>query len=56
MTIYVTAEDLRPINEALERGSDVKIQRTREGYRIIECKVKVLKKGAARTSPPDLRR
>lgn len=56
MEIYVTVEDLRPINEALGRGSDVEIQRTKDGYRIIEQKVKVLKKGPARKTPPDLGR
>ena len=36
--------DLPLINAALRRGSDVRITQAREGVRILEEKVKVLKK------------
>lgn len=39
----LAAEDLDLINAALRRGSDVRIQRTREGCKILEERVKVLR-------------
>lgn len=47
MIQFVTADDLKIINKALNEEKDVRIQRTREGYRIVEDTVRVLKKGAA---------
>lgn len=40
----LNADDLVKIVDALNRGSDVRIQNTPEGYRIVEDKVHVLKK------------
>lgn len=40
----VQQEDLHIINEALNKGFDVEIQNTKNGYRIISKAVKVLKK------------
>ena len=36
MIDYVKKEDLHIINRALNNGSDVKIQLTKDGYRITE--------------------
>ena len=47
MIQFVTADDLKIINKALNEEKDVRIQRTREGYRIVEDTVRVLKKGTA---------
>ena len=45
MEHYLTKEDLPCINEALNRGEDVRIQRTKNsGCRILSDKVSVLKK------------
>lgn len=41
---YVRKEDLFLINRALNDDKDVRIQRTKDGYRIIEDTVKVLRK------------
>ena len=46
MTEYVRPEDLFLINRALNDDKDVRIQRTKDGYRIIEDTVKVLRKAA----------
>lgn len=43
---YVRKEDLFLINRALNDDKDVRIQRTKDGYRIIEDTVKVLRKAA----------
>ena len=43
---YVRKEDLFLINRALNDDKDVRIQRTKDGYRIIEDTVKVLHKAA----------
>lgn len=37
-------EDLPMLNDALRRGRDVEVQRTKDGIRIIEKKVRVLDK------------
>ena len=42
MIQFVTADDLKVINKALNEEKDVRIQRTREGYRIVEDTVRVL--------------
>ena len=42
MTEFVKKEDLHIINRALNNGSDVKIQLTKDGYRITEDTMKVL--------------
>ena len=47
MTEFVKKEDLHIINRALN-GSDVKIQLTKDGYRITEDTMKVLKRVAIR--------
>lgn len=44
MVEYVTANDIHIINKALNEGDDVRIQRTKDGYRIIKDSVAVLKK------------
>lgn len=46
MTEFVKADDLRVINKALNEEKDVRIQRTRDGYRIVEDTIRVLKKSA----------
>nr|DAT82650.1 MAG TPA: hypothetical protein [Caudoviricetes sp.] len=46
MTEFVKKEDLHIINRALNNGSDVKIQLTKDGYRITEDTMKVLKRVA----------
>lgn len=43
---FVKKEDLHIINRALNNGSDVKIQLTKDGYRITEDTMKVLKRVA----------
>ena len=48
MTEFVKKEDLHIINRALNNGSDVKIQLTKDGYRITEDTMKVLKRVAIR--------
>lgn len=40
----LTTDDLPVVNEALRKGFDVRIQRTKDGYRILSDTVKVLKK------------
>lgn len=44
MAEYVTKEDLALINKALCDGYDIRIQRTKDGYRIIRDAITVLKK------------
>ncbi len=44
MTEYVKKEDLFLINRALNDDKDVRIQRTKDGYRIVEDSVKVILK------------
>lgn len=46
MASYLTAADIDIINAALSEGKDVRVQLTKEGYRIISDTVKVLKKAA----------
>lgn len=41
---YVQASDLPLINKALSEGKDVRVQRTKNGYRIICETVQVLKR------------
>lgn len=43
---YVRKEDLFLINRALNDDKDVRIQRTKDGYRIVEDSVKVILKAA----------
>lgn len=44
MTEFVKQEDLHIINMALNNNRDIRIQRTKDGYRIVEDTVKVLAK------------
>lgn len=44
MIKFVSEEDLHIINMALNNNRDIRIQRTKDGYRIIEDTVKVLAK------------
>lgn len=44
MIKFVSEEDLHIINRALNNNRDVRIQRTKDGYRIVEDTVKVLAK------------
>lgn len=44
MAVEITEKDIQAIKEALERGSDVRVERTKYGVRIVELKVKVLSK------------
>ena len=44
MTEFVKKEDLHIINMALNNNRDIRIQRTKDGYRIVEDTVKVLAK------------
>ena len=44
MANYLTAGDIDIIKAALSEGKDVRVQLTKEGYRIISDTVKVLKK------------
>ena len=44
MTEYVKKEDLFLINRALNDDKDVRIQRAKDGYRIVEDSVKVILK------------
>lgn len=44
MIKFVSEEDLHIINMALNNNRDIRIQRTKDGYRIVEDTVKVLSK------------
>ena len=44
MIKFVREEDLHIINMALNNNRDIRIQRTKDGYRIVEDTVKVLAK------------
>ena len=44
MIKFVRKEDLHIINMALNNNRDIRIQRTKDGYRIVEDTVKVLAK------------
>ena len=44
MAVEFTDKDIKAMKEALDRGSDIRIERTKYGIRIIELKVKVLSK------------
>lgn len=44
MIEFVRKEDLHIINMALNNNRDIRIQRTNDGYRIVEDTVKVLAK------------
>nr|DAP99431.1 MAG TPA: hypothetical protein [Caudoviricetes sp.] len=44
MIKFVSEEDLHIINMALNNNRDIRIQRTKDGYRIVEDTVKVLAK------------
>lgn len=44
MIDFVKKEDLYIINMALNNNRDIRIQRTKDGYRIVEDTVKVLAK------------
>lgn len=44
MIEFVRKEDLHIINMALNNNKDIRIQRTKDGYRIVEDTVKVLAK------------
>jgi hypothetical protein len=44
MIEFVRKEDLHIINMALNNNRDIRIQRTKDGYRIVEDTVKVLSK------------
>lgn len=48
----LTEKELPVINAALGRGSDVRIQNTRDGIRIIEDKMTVLFRGKADSAAP----
>lgn len=50
---YITDEDLCVINRALDTGCDVRIQRTKNGVRIVSDQVKVLKKKGGITDGKD---
>ena len=50
MREFVTADDLKVINKALNEEKDVRIQRTRDGYRIVEDTVRVLLKNVGAPS------
>ena len=50
MTEYVKKEDLFLINRALNDDKDVRIQRTKDGYRIVEDSVKVILKAVVKKS------
>lgn len=44
MAVVITEKDMKEIQAALDRGSDVRIEKTKYGIRIIELKVKVISK------------
>ena len=44
MAVVITEKDMKEIQVALDRGSDVRIEKTKYGIRIIELKVKVISK------------
>lgn len=44
MIEFVRKEDLHIINMALNNNRDIRIQRTKDGYRIVEDTIKVLAK------------
>lgn len=44
MKDLLTEAELETMNEALRKGRDVEVQRTRDGIRIIEKRIKVLDK------------
>lgn len=46
MANYLAPGDIDIINAALSEGKDVRVQLTKDGYRIISDTVKVLKKAA----------
>ena len=47
----VTTEDIKIINDALQQGSDVRIQNTPDGYRIVADKGSGLKRGHSAKKP-----
>ena len=52
MIKFVSEEDLHIINMALNNNRDIRIQRTKDGYRIVEDTVKVLaKRNLVKDSP-----
>ncbi len=52
MIEFVRKEDLHIINMALNNNRDIRIQRTKDGYRIVEDTVKVLaKRNLVKDSP-----
>ena len=52
MIEFVRKEDLHIINMALNINRDIRIQRTKDGYRIVEDTVKVLaKRDLVKASP-----
>lgn len=52
MIDFVKKEDLHIINMALNNNRDVRIQRTKDGYRIVEDAVKVIaKRDIAKNTP-----
>lgn len=52
MIDFVKKEDIHIINMALNNNRDVRIQRTKDGYRIVEDAVKVIaKRDIAKNTP-----
>lgn len=52
MIDFVKKEDLHIINMALNNNRDIRIQRTKDGYRIVEDTVKVIvKRDLVKDSP-----
>ena len=44
MAVEITEKDVKAMKDALERGSDIRVERTKYGIRIVELKVKVISK------------
>lgn len=51
MAIYLTADDLHCINQALSKGDDVEIRKTPDGVKITAKSVRTIKKKQERKLP-----
>lgn len=53
MIEFVKRQDLDIINKALNEGNDVRIQRTKDSYRIVADRVTVLQRGDNKSINPN---
>nr|DAD87631.1 MAG TPA: hypothetical protein [Siphoviridae sp. ctoMB99] len=53
--LKLNKEDIELIRECLDKGNDCRIQRTKDGYRIVSDSVRVLKKITCEAGKPENR-